>query len=328
MYLLMLLATFISAIYGFNLSVRPDYDRDIVRKKAASMLYRFTYQTYVSAKIISQIEVYRHLDGADYDYGIQPGDEMYASGEAEITYKQKNGHEHKFVLQGDDTSEHKSLHLLPEGRVLYSSDEMYSRIYCLPYNPATRKYYDLNDYDGHYQPQPATELDGDGELIEDKSPLDRSGSDISLDKRNCVSATDSETGYTGSCCRSNTHRYLITFRKMDARWINRHTNYVNYDFQRALIEYPFSENIGYVFWRDGQWHFEGRTRMLPAYIDDLRAWLAAHADEVDIQKRQFPTKLRNKTTWDLPVGFFTADFFTVGTKDYCANGCLIKIKQI
>lgn len=319
MYLLMMLATFISAIYGFNLSVRPDYDRDIVRKKAASMLYRFTYQTYVSTKIISKIEVHHRLDGQNYDYGIQPGDEMYASGDAEITYKQGSD-DHAFLLQGDDRGGHQSLHLLPEGRKLYGSDEMYSRIYCLPYNPATKKYYDLNDYDGHYQPQASTEVDEAGNPIADQAPTNG--------VRNCVSSVDSEGALTGSCCRANSHRYMITFRKMDARWVNRHTNFVNYDFQRALIEYPFSENIGYVYRQNNQWHFEGRIRMLPAYIDDLRAWAASHQNETDINKRQFPTKLRNKTTWDLPVGFFTDDFFQVNGEDYCANGCLIKIKQI
>lgn len=318
MYLLMMLATFVSAIFGFNLSVRPDYDRDIVRKKAASMLYRFNYQTYVSSKIITKIEVYNQLDGEDYAYGIQPTDEMYSTGEAKMTYKQGTS-THEFLLRGNDTSEHKSLHLLPEGRELYGSSEMYSRIYCLPYNPATRKFYDINDYDGHYKVTSSTEVDEDGTPLIDEPPHDG--------EQNCVSNAENG-GYTSSCCHMNSHRYLITFRKMDARWVNRLTNYVNYDFQRAVIEYPFSENIGYVYRRNNQWHFEGRIKLLPVYIDDLKAWETAHANEPDISKRQFPTKMRNKTTWDMPVGFFTDDFFHVNGEDYCANGCLFKIKQI
>ena len=319
MYLLMMLATFISAIYGFNLSARPDYDRDIVRKKAASMLYRFNYQTNITVKLISKIEVYNQVDGESYPYGIQPRDEIYATGEAELTYKQ-GGSEHAFLVQGSDTSEQRSLHFLPEGRVLYGQDEMYSRIYCLPYNPVRKTYYDIYDYNGNYQAQASDEVDENGEPLIDQAPTNG--------VQNCVSNVDSENAYTGSCCRANSHRYLITFRKMDARWINRNTNYVNYDFQRALIEYPFSENLGYVYRRDNQWHFEGRTRLLSAYIEDLRAWTEAHKNETNMEKRQFPVRLRNKTTWDLPTGFFTSDFFTVNGEDYCANGCLFKIKQI
>ena len=322
MYLLMMLATFVSAIFGFNLSVRPDYDRDIVRKKAASMLYRFSYQAYISARIISSIEVYNELDGESYEFGIQPGDEMFSANENMMTYRKARGEndEHEFLLQGDDTSEHKSLHYLPEGRTLYSASEMHSRIYCLPYNPARKRYYDINDYDGHYHPEVSEEIGEDGEPLVDQAPTNG--------VLNCVSDVDAEGALTGSCCRTNTHRYLITFRKMDARWINRLTNYINFDFQRALIEYPFSENIGYVYRQNNQWHFEGRVKLLPAYIDDMRVWTAAHAHETDINKRQFPDKMRNKTTWDLPTGFFTDDFFKVDGEDYCANGCLIKIKQI
>jgi hypothetical protein len=319
MYLLMMLATFVSAIYGFNLSVRPDYDRDIMRKKAVSMLYRFNYQVHIASRIITKIEVYNQLDGENYEFGIQPGDEIYASGDAELTYKQGNS-EHAFLVQGSDTSEQRSLHLLPEGRVLYDSDEMYSRIYCLPYNAAAKKFYDINDYDGHYHAQATEDFDEEGNPIVDAPPHDG--------VQNCVSSVDEEGGLTGSCCRKNSHRYLIAFRKMDARWVNRLTNYVNYDFQRAIIEYPFTENIGYVYRQNNQWHFEGRVRLLAAYIDDMRAWAASHQHETNIAKRMFPLKMRNKTTWDLPVGFFTDDFFRVNGEDYCANGCLIKIKQI
>ena len=44
MYLMMLLATFMSAIYGYNLSVRSDYDRDIAKKKAMAVIYKFNHQ--------------------------------------------------------------------------------------------------------------------------------------------------------------------------------------------------------------------------------------------------------------------------------------------
>ena len=161
----------------------------------------------------------------------------------------------------------------------------------------------------------------DGEPVADVAPPDG--------KQNCDSNTDDGGGVVGSCCKNNTHRYIVTVRKMDARWINRLTNFVNSDFQRAVIEYPFSENIGFVYRKGNQWQFEGRIKLLPVYIDDLRAWEEAHKNETDLQKRQFPTRYRNKHAWQMPRGFFTDDFFTFnGDAHFCDNGCLFKIKQI
>lgn len=123
MYLLMLLATFMSAIYGYNLSPRPDYDRDVVRKKAASVVFRFAFQ-HSSAKelafyIFSGAEPY-----SEYVSFIMPGDMLYAKEgeEAVMIYKQQGGSGIEFDLEGK---------LLVRGRLLYPSDEMVSKIVCL-----------------------------------------------------------------------------------------------------------------------------------------------------------------------------------------------------
>ena len=56
MYLLMLLATYMSAIYGYNLSIRPDYDRDVAHKKAAAVVYKFIYQHNAAKKIVLAVQ--------------------------------------------------------------------------------------------------------------------------------------------------------------------------------------------------------------------------------------------------------------------------------
>ena len=140
MYLLMLLATFVSAIYGYNLSARVDYDRDIVRKKAMSMLYRFNYQAYVSNKLLFKVDMDKNVDGHDYSLGILPQDAMYAASGTELVYEQ-GADRQTFVLRGTGEDDSHSLHMLPEGRNLYDSDEMVSKIYCLPLNETTHKYF-------------------------------------------------------------------------------------------------------------------------------------------------------------------------------------------
>ena len=44
MYIVILLMTYVAAIYEYNLSVRQDYDRDIMRKKASAVFYKFDIQ--------------------------------------------------------------------------------------------------------------------------------------------------------------------------------------------------------------------------------------------------------------------------------------------
>lgn len=67
MYLLMLLATFMASIYGYNLSARPDYDRDIAKKKAASIIFKFGYQFKAVRMVIVDIinGNFKAADGAD-----------------------------------------------------------------------------------------------------------------------------------------------------------------------------------------------------------------------------------------------------------------------
>lgn len=347
MYLLMLLATYLSAIYGYNLSARPDYDRDIVRKKALSMMYRFNYEAYVARKLISRINAHRTLDGHEYPHGMQPMDRMYTKeDDTKVLVYEQGSDTHEFKLQGDN-----SLHFMPEGRALFEQNEMINVVYCLPLRPSsTMKSYDLNDYEYDNAPNPGTSSVPVSILADDDEPGsgepgsgepgDGPVSDPAPTELNCTSTPSTETdedgnpvGVTDSCCEHSSHRYLISFKKMDARWINRLTNDVNYDFRRALIEYNFSENIGYVYWNadDHHWHFEGRIKLLPVYVDEMNAYNAEHKDDEDEATRLFPMRLRNKTSWVMPKKFFTQDFFDKASGmngQFCAKGCLFKIRQI
>lgn len=375
MYLLMLLATYLSAIYGYNLSARPDYDRDIVRKKALAMMYRFNYEAYVARKLVSRINANRTLAGHDYPHGMQPMDRMYTKeGDATVMVYEQGSDKHEFNLQGNN-----SLHFMPEGRELFDQDEMINVVYCLPLRPSSSfRSYDLNDYkdasQGGYDSDSgsgSSGSDGDsgssgssgagtssagamvfaddepvgGDIPEGGSGDDPEGGSTSSDdpaptELNCTSTPSTETdsegnpiGVVDSCCESSSHRYLMSFKKMDARWINRLTNQISYDFRRALIEYDFAENIGYVYFNeeDRHWHFEGRIKLLPVYVDEMNAYNAEHIDDEDEHTRLFPPRLRNKTSWDMPANFFTQDFFDKASGmagHFCEKGCLFKIRQI
>lgn len=128
MYLLMLLATFMSAIYGYNLSVRPDLDRDIPHKKAMAVIYKFLYQhNTVRTFLISR------PPSVDWQ---QPDDLFYGEDDFYLNYKSSLGGDPiKYPLrekgrdgeplQGDDARDY-----MQTGRLLYDGDVMATRLFC------------------------------------------------------------------------------------------------------------------------------------------------------------------------------------------------------
>ena len=206
MYLLMLLATFMASIYGYNLSARPDYDRDIAKKKAASIIFKFGYQFKAVRMVIVDIinGNFKAADGADIPW-ILPGDMFYARFDASgvddnediHTFVNQQGSEHLVYLraknkQGQDNIGAKDY--LMAGRRVYDGSEMGFKILCL-----------------------------------DK-PMNENGS------KNCISTTDADGNITKSCCHvlQDGGRYMVAYKKLDARWINRISGEVTLDFIKAL----------------------------------------------------------------------------------------------
>lgn len=291
MYLLMLLATFLSAIYGYNLSARPDYDRDIPRKKAMAVLYRFSRHHYYAHRLAARID----SDTTIAPAYVLPGDIMYARGEAEMTYDGVS-----------DTPVHYNMDGYMEmGRRLYPKEEMTTKIICLD------------------RPVWCTNDDHDDELC--------IGPDGNKGKaRLCESTVDPSNPslVLESCCEeagARGERYIVSYRIIDARWTDRVSNAINIDFWRALEGRKALDNIGIITKReDGKWEFRGKMNFKPSYERELREW----ETNEDTKNKVFPLAKRYVTNWILPNSIFDADFFkNYGGNNMCEDGCIFKIKD-
>ncbi len=286
MYLLMLLATFMSAIYGYNLSIRPDYDRDIPHKKALAVAYKFTHQ-HRAAKTIA-------LNAADGGYKdsngilwLLPGDLIYADKEAANEDKQalifKQGSD-KQSIPVRKSAEGIGSNIMRVGRTLFPEDVMVSQVIC-----------------------PSKEIDEDDVV------------------KACTPTTDPSGGVTGTCC-GNAQAYFVSYRILDARWLNRLTNQVNSDFMWAISKRDYAENIGVVAWDSSKnaWIFTGRIKLYAVYRKDKEEYLdGMPADTV------YPMARTMRTQWVLPKKVFDRNFF-VDSKGHniCDSGCLVKIEEI
>ncbi|MCM1323814.1 MAG: hypothetical protein NC218_06600 [Acetobacter sp.] len=296
MYLLMLLATYMSAIYGYNLSIRPDYDRDVPHKRAAAVVYKFTHHHNAVKKVVNMIKS-GDLSGK-YLIWLLPEDFIYtkdsnAKNEENIvlTYKQ-GSHEVEIPLRekgrlGSDISGGENI--MPPGRVLYGSDMMVSKILC-----------------------PDNEIDETT-----VNPV-------------CTPETDPSNPAVikGSCCGKGGTSYLVSYRKLDARWLNRLTNQVNSDMFWAFGKEAYSNNIGVITWNGSNWEFNGMIRLLAVYRKDKEKFLEDHKDD---PAAFYSSSDANRTYWKMPNKVFKRDFFTDAegkNKDFCKHGCLFKIETI
>lgn len=304
MYLLMLLATFMASLYGYNLSARPDYDRDIARKKAAAVIFKFTIQHDAIRKILVYINLggFKADDGADIPWSM-PGDVFYADFDAgnvqdnediHLFIKQEGNDEHLILLRDKDNAGRLnpgSRNYLMTGRQVYDGDEMATKIICI-----------------------------------DK-PLNESGS------KYCTSNTDSDGNVTKSCCTMGGlgGRYIISYKQLDARWINRITGDVSLDFVQAINKKLYYDNVGVISWKapiggtKKAWQFRGKINFLPVYADDLEKWNKEHNNAVN-----YPVEKRNRSEWTLPDWIFTEDFFVgKGGEKVCDadHPCLFKIQS-
>lgn len=303
MYLLMLLATFMSAIYGYNLSARPEYDRDIVRKKALAVLNRFNEQHRYVEALMARLG----------DSTVNPGEPQYilpddvAMGGKDVDnpnnkylmiYKQNHelaNEDYEFYLkkiEGESTSGNH----MPMGRKLYPGDEMATKIVCLK----TRLYC-----------SEGTEYDCDGNVAE--------SCDVPVDESDPANRT-----ITGTCCKSggaSGGKYLVTFKTLDAKWLSRISGKTSMDFMEALQSREYIENIGIINWENEAWKFQGKLRFLPSYEEAKLEWEDHHEDH-----EYFPSNEKNKTDWILP-SFFDEEFFVVDGINLCEKGCLFHIEE-
>lgn len=126
MYLLMLLATFMSAIYGYNLSVRPDLDRDVPHKKALAVIYKFLYQ-HDAVKVF----ITSRNPASDWQ---QPDDILYGQDDFILNYKCGTGDAVAYPLRRKDRNGHSlgsnARDVMQTGRSLYSGDVMVTKLLC------------------------------------------------------------------------------------------------------------------------------------------------------------------------------------------------------
>ena len=302
MYLLMLLATFMSAIYGYNLSARPEYDRDIVRKKALAVMNRFNEQYRYAEVLMARVSDSTH---EDYEpLFVLPGDVIMGGKDNTdpnnkylLIYKQNHElakEEYKFY-QKKIAGEEGSADYMPVGRKLYPGDEMATKIVCLE-----NKLYCST----------GSEYKCTGKAESCEVTVDAS------DPANKV--------ISGTCCKgggASGGKYLVTFKTLDAKWLSRITGKTSVDFMKSLQTKEYNQNIGIINWEKGAWKFQGKLRFLPAYEEEKLKWDDAHSDS-----QYFPSDKKNMTSWVLPE-FFDEEFFVVDGINLCEKGCLFHIDE-
>lgn len=309
MYLLMLLATFVSAIYGYNLSARADYERDIARKRAAGVVYRFIFHTKTVAELVSRVSsTYSGIPSLGF-MGVQPNDLIYADFNASgipgdnkgtsLAYQQGTNTQY-FLLRRKNNHNGDNPVYYPAGSGIEVQDKL----------TFGRKLYDKS------------------EMVTKVVCMDSSKAMFESGATQCTSSADSEGNLTGSCCSGNKERYLVSYRNFDVRFINRITHKINMDFWNAINERAFLDNIGIIYWEGGKWKFNGRLNFPPAFEEEKRAYEEAHKNDADIDKRYFPGELKKKTYWELPTTIFEEGFFKgVDGANMChESGCLMQIK--
>ncbi len=343
MYLLMLLATYLAALSQFNLSARPDYDRDVQLKKAMATVSKFLDQHNAAYSVLKKVSVGDYGGRTTPDNGIAymlPDDLLYvnneeASGDNDninLFYYQKftNSNEVIYLRETDNSLTPNSYGMkeLRFGKKLYNKDEMVSRVICL----------DNNMYCTGVQEQDRNE--------DDSLKFDIDGNPVyKYENKGCTGipqmcditpykTTDDPTAeveLSGTCCKSGDSKggvYLVSFRKIDIRWFNRATGEVGRDFMKSIEERKFNANVGIIAWNEEleSWVFTGKMRFGPAYETEERRWRETH-------DTAYPASYMNMTRWVMPRAVFPENFFEIELDNgdrinYCENGCLFGIKDV
>ena len=339
MYLLMLLAAFISQMYGFNLSARPDYDRDIAVKKAHAVIYKFLFQEGEVKKLLIKVASGKLCDTA-LPCSALPNDMIYAHFDAvngECDTAHKGGYINDTTLyyqptddkRDEDSNKPKpyfmrkrtdicqdtedNINVIDEisvGRQFFNSNRMISRVICTDADLQESTGDGAKDcklYNTDDEGEPIMVTDPyTGEMVPDWHMVD---------------------GHLKSCCSSG-RRFLISYMKLDPRWINRVTQEVSFDLLKAVSVHDYTENIGVITWHDGSaasdkyWLFRGKLHFRPAYIDAQNEWVEDHPGVT------YPVGRTRMGEWKLPK-YFTEGYFTDITQEdenFCKPACLMKIQ--
>lgn len=308
MYLLMLLATFISAIYGYNLSPRPDYERDLSYKKASAVMYKFMWQEDTIYKQVLRIMSYDDAIASSYGVGgqnhISPGDMFYGdeTDNRKLIIKSASlGTANFYLYYGKKNGQRDSANYLPPGMTLYNGKEMVTKYVCLKPDQS---------FDGHAAENCVDETE------ELPAGVDENGNPITT------------TGVTGFCCFApGVRRYLISYKKIDARFINRISGGVSLDFYKTLRERRPVENVGIIVWDDDHWKFDGKISLNDIYQDEIEKWNRDHTKDGKLEI-SYPANNRQKTSWVMP-DYFDEDFFeNMDGDNICEKGCLFRIRSL
>lgn len=313
MYLLMLLATFISAIYGFNLSARADYDRDVARKKAMGIVYRFLFQDDTAAALLGRINR-KIYEGTEYDISwTLPGDIVYADYEnSRLTAKNRNTT--LFYKQNANNTTPKIFYMRSEEEESGGGGGGdYEKNYADNYLLSGRRF-----YDGKMM---VTKV-----ICPDKELQKENVKQCTPDVDETVDDGEGNHPILGTCCNKG-RNYIATYRKMDSRWLNRIHLGVSLDFMRAIVNRNYTDNIGIIHWDGSNWQFQGKINFPPVYADEMEAWEEEHAGE-EGDAKFYPEELRNRSVWTLPNTVFDRNFFQdKDGNNICDSGCLFHIRH-
>lgn len=327
MYLMMMLATYISMLFEFNLSARPEFNRDIPKKRAMAAVEKFLDHHKAVSSVVLKVQS-KESDHRDFRVlYILPNDLVYVNNDISMANNNKNinlyydQHENTnsdelFLLRDLDNNMEsngdRSLGYLRLGKTLYNNKEMISKVVCIKNSMNCTG---------------VEERDEEGKITKNAGCLVGDG----LPKM-CDIPKDGASGLVeGSCCNklgSAGGSYLVSFKTIDARWMNRITGDISLDFLKAVENRPFNTNVGMIRWDEakGHWYFTGKLRFAPAYEGEERKWKEEHF------KQAFPSTKQNMLSWELPSGLFDRDFFKVDIDgeeiDYCKNGCLFTIRML
>ncbi len=320
MYLLMLLATFMSAIYGYNLSARPDYDRDIPRKRAMAVLYRFSMHHNYARDLVNKI--YGNDNCCQVPAHAQPGDMLYAFDEdvdgVTMVYDglyDEDDEENTYILGGSEAE----LPLMELGRRLYPSNEMVTKVIC------TDKSLACLDGDGKPESDDGLEYVCQSATIADDVYTDDENEAFKAVQM-CESMLDNGVPLDSCCKYPGVKKYLVSYKVVDARWVDRQSGQLNFDFWRALEQRTYVENTGIITKESGLsngnvWLFRGKMNFPPSFEKQKATWKKLHPDT------DFPVLEKIRTSWELPIAIFDGNFFTdKNGNNMCDNGCVFRIR--
>lgn len=324
--------TYVSAIYEFNLSARPDYDRDIMRKKAMAVFNKFSHHHNFVKKAITSVTFAEKSMGVWVDPTFpQPG-VIFGANKSKCQSSSVNGAycknndlaEYTLFFQDAEGYDIPVFLISPTNESMYYNNKAYDEVNGTWYYFSTMQ---LNN-----------SLYFDDEMASKVVCFEQGKALQDDDVASCVNQLDkhidAEGNLIGSCCKDG-RRVIVSYKAIDPRWLNRITNSVSMDFWRAMMDVSFSANLGIIQWNSSKnkWIFRGKTSIYASYYKVLQEWNEKEAEKAaadsSYAQKGMPIFMTRSTTWELP-DIFTDDFFKNGQGvDLCRrHGCLFKINEI